>query len=191
MSPGRTRTMSPGTSSRAGMTCQFEFAPHARADLQSSPQRFDNAGGAALLRETQNGIDDQERTHHREIGKFPQNQRQHHNHFEHPRRQAPELREKCADWMPFLHGHFIVAVRLLTRGRLCARKPGLGVHIERREGVGYRGGRDVRCLNVCHWLSRAGVRRRNSFWPTAKLPSSRGPAPIYANKSTMPARRAD
>jgi hypothetical protein len=50
------------------------IAPHTGADLQAAPQRFDDASGAALLRETQNGIDDQERAHHREIGIFSEHQ---------------------------------------------------------------------------------------------------------------------
>ena len=133
-----------------------------------------------LLRETQDGVDDQERTHHREIGIFPQDQRQHHNQFEHPRRQAPELREKCADRMAFLHGHFVVALRLLTGGGLGAGKPGFRVHMQRREGVGYGRGCDVRRLRHLSPASRAGVRRRNPFWSTASDHPSPPPIRLYA-----------
>ena len=162
MSPGRTRTISPGTSSRAGMTCQFEsrrtraLTCNRRRNVSTTPAARRSCAKLNMALTTRSALTTAKSEY------FRKNQRQHHDQFEHPRRQAPELREKCEDRMPFLHGHFIVAVRLLTGGRLRARKPRLGVHMERREGVGYGRGRDVRCLDVCHWLHArefdAGIR---------------------------------
>ena len=48
--------------------------------------------------------------------------------------------------MPFLFGHFVVAVLLPAGVHLRAREPCLGVHVERRERVGNRRGCDVGSL---------------------------------------------
>ncbi len=103
MSPGRTRTMSPGTSSRAGMTCHFRIAPDAGADLQPFPQCLNDTGRSLLLHEAQHRIDNQQRAHHREIREFLEHRRQHHDQFEHPRRNAPEFLEEIrGPGAPFL-----------------------------------------------------------------------------------------
>ena len=70
------------------------LAPDARIDLQPSSQRLHHAGGAALLRKAQHRVDDQQRAHHGEIGIFSEHGRQHHDQFEHPRRDAPEFLEE-------------------------------------------------------------------------------------------------
>ena len=186
MSPERTRTISPGTSSRAGMSCQFESRRTRALTCNRRRKRFDNAGGAALLREAQDGIDDQERAHHREIGIFPQDQRQRHDQLEHPRRQAPELREKCADRVAFLHGYFVVALRLLTGGGLGAGKPGFRVHTERREGVGYGGGCDVRCHDTCCRRHARGLDDGIRFG-RLQVTILRRPNPVYARTSAIAA----
>jgi hypothetical protein len=50
--------------------------------------------------------------------------------------------------MPLLFGHFVVAVLLSASGHLSVREPCLGVHLERRERIGNRRGRDVGFLLI-------------------------------------------
>jgi hypothetical protein len=116
------------------------IAQHARADPQPPPQRLDNARRPALLREAQHGVDDEQCAHHGKIGEFVQHGGEHHDQLEHPRRQAPEFSEEREDRMPFLFGHLVVAVLLDTGCGVRASEARLGVHAERREGVGNRQG---------------------------------------------------
>ena len=119
-----------------------------------------------LLHEAQHGVDDQQRAHHGEIRVFPEHGRQDHDQLEHPRRQAPELAEKHEDRVPFLFGHFVVAVLLPAGVHLRVREPGLGVHVERRERVGNRRGCDVRGLGGC-WHRWSRAQSRISWWSVA------------------------
>ncbi len=106
------------------------LAQHARADLQAFPQRFDDAGGAALLREAQHRIDHQQRAHHSEVRVFSEHGRQDHDHFEHPCRHAPELAEEFAQRVGFLFGDFVVTMLLAAAVHLGVRKSGFGINLE-------------------------------------------------------------
>ena len=67
MSPGRTRTMSPGTRSRAAITCQLALRSTPRTDPHLAPQRLDDARCPALLRSAYHGVDDKQCAHQGEI----------------------------------------------------------------------------------------------------------------------------
>ena len=74
--------------------------------------------------------------------------------FKHPRRDSPEFPEEFEDRMPFLFGHFVVAVLLTADVHLRVRQPAVGVDMERRERVGNRRGGDVRGRGVCRLRGR-------------------------------------
>ena len=141
--------MSPGTSSRAGMTCQLESRRTRALTCKRLPQRLNDAGGAVLLHKAQHGVDNQQRADHGEIGVIPEHGRQHHDQFEHPRRNSPEFSEEFEDRMLLFFGHLVVAVLLAANVHLRAREPGVRVHMERRERVGNRRGGDVRGFGGC------------------------------------------
>ena len=140
MSPGRTRTMSPGTRSRAAITCQLASRSTPRTDPHPAPQRLDDARCPALLRSAYHGVDNKQCAHHGEIREFLLYNREHHDQLEHPRRQAPKFCEELEDQVSFLFGHLVIAVLLQTDGGVGASETCLEVHVQRREGVGNRQG---------------------------------------------------
>ncbi len=64
-----------------------------------------------------------------------QDGRQHHDEFEHPCRQAPELRKKSEDRMLLGFGDFVVAMLLTSCIYFDAAKPGVGIDAECPECV--------------------------------------------------------
>ena len=104
-----------GNQFAGGNDLPVRIAQHARADLEPSPQRLHHARGATLLPKAQHRIDDQQCADNGEIGVVPQHERQNHDQFEHPCRQAPEFPEELEDRVFFLLGHLVVAVLLPAR----------------------------------------------------------------------------
>ena len=102
-----------------------------------------------LLHKAQHGIDNQQRTHHGEIREFPEHRRQHHDQFEHPRRDSPKFPEEFNDGVTFCFGYFVVAVFLPAGVHLRLRESGIRVDMERRERVGNRRGGNIGGLGVC------------------------------------------
>ena len=125
------------------------IAPDARTDLQPSPQCLDDTGGPALLHEAQHGVDHQQRAHHDEVRVFSEHGGQNHDQLEHPRRDSPEFPEELEDRVPFLLGHFVVAVLLPA-----------DVHLR---------------ASPCRLLSRERVGNRAEAMSEAGLPAS-GPS---------------
>ena len=151
MSPGRTRTMSPGTSSRAGMTCQLEsrrtraLTCNRRRNVSTTPAARRSCAKLNTALTTRSALTTARSEY------FPSTADRtmisSSIHADRPQNFA----EKCEDRVPLLHGHFIVAVLLPTDVHLRAREPCLGVHMERRERVGNGRGCDVRCLGGSCW----------------------------------------
>ena len=91
--PMRTRMISPGTSSRAGMACH-SASRRTRAVtwmrfLGPRPHR-----PPVFLGEAQNCVDDQQRTHHHQVREFTKEGRQDHDQLKHPRRQARKFPDR-------------------------------------------------------------------------------------------------
>ena len=102
-----------------GNELPLRFAQNPRTDLQSATQRFDNAGRTVLLHKTYHGIDNEKRAHHDEVRIFSRHDRNYHDQFEHPGRQAPELAEEYEDRVFLLFCHFIKAVLLTACFNVC------------------------------------------------------------------------
>ena len=156
MSPGRTRTMSPGTSSR-GNDLPARIAPDACTDLQPFPQGLHDSGGPALLFKAQHGVDHQQGAHHGQVRIVSEHGRQNHDQFEHPRRDAPEFPKELENRVAFFYSHFVIAVLLPADVHLGVCKPGVGVDVECRERVGNGRGVDVRRFAAC-WLRERRLR---------------------------------
>ena len=109
-------------------------------DLQALPQGFDDSRGPALLHVAHDGIHDQQGAHHGEIGKFPERGGEHHDQFEHPRRNAPEFPEEIEHWMSALFGDLVVPVLLPASLHLRGGQAGVWIRLERarcdRDGCG-------------------------------------------------------
>src|SRR5579872_4857690 len=104
-----------------------------------------------------------------------QDGRKHHDEFEHPRRQAPELGKEPEDRMLLLLGHFVVAVRLPAEVHLNPGETCVVVYPECFECVGNRRGCDIRNLHPFRlrgWC--LGGRVLRSGFHRASLAVSRG-----------------
>src|ERR1019366_483411 len=107
----------------------------AGTDLQSFPQRLDDAGGAALLQETQNGVDDEQRAHEDHVRILSEHCGKHHDQLEHPRRESPELAKEAEERVLLLLRHFVVATLRAAALHVGAREPRVGIHVHRHGRV--------------------------------------------------------
>ena len=146
MSPGRTRTMSPGTSSRAGTTCQSQsrrtraLTCKRRRSVSTTPAARCSCAKLRTALTTRSAPTTARSEY------FPSNSRQDHDQFEHPRRQAPEFSEECEDRMPFCTATSLEPCCLPPGLDLRMREACLGARREGGEGVGNGRGCDVRRL---------------------------------------------
>ena len=132
------RTMSPGTSSRPGVTRQPTHAGRVRRPAERAAA-FRRRRQPALLRKAR-----QASTTNSAVttarSELTEDSRQDHDQLEHPRRQPPEFRQELEDRMPLLHSHFIEAVLLAADVHLRTRKSRLRIYLQRRERIGDRFG---------------------------------------------------